>query len=390
MKSNLIKICVVTGSRADYGLLAPLMECIKREKGLQLQVLVTGMHLSPEFGLTYTYIEKDGFTINEKVEMLVSADTNTAIVTSMGIGLMGFVQAFNRLQPHWVIVLGDRFEILAAVVAAYTSKIPVAHLHGGELTEGALDDGFRHAITKMTYLHFTSTKAYRQRVIQLGESPSRVFNTGAIGIDNIKRLKLLSKDRLEKELDFTFSANSILVTYHPETLDEGVAQQHVQNLLWALDEIEGASILFTMPNADAGGRIIMRQIAAYVKKHPANTKVITNLGQLRYLSALQYVQLVAGNSSSGIIEVPYFKIPTVNIGSRQQGRLKTASVIDADTTFESISSALKKGLTQAFRNKCKVQRHIYGDGNASKKIVDILKKTGIPRSLKKTFYDLRP
>lgn len=388
MSKRLIKICVVTGSRAEYGLLKPLLLLIQKEKKFILQLMVTGMHLSPEFGLTYEDIEKDGFKIQEKIEMLISGDTDAATTKSMGVGLLSFADAFARLQPDWVVVLGDRFEILAVVIAAHTFKIPVAHLHGGELTEGAVDDAYRHAITKMSYLHFTATNVYKQRVIQLGESPDRVFNTGAIGIDNLKQIPLLSKEKLESDLGFIFKSKTILATYHPTTLEKEVNETHITNLLLALENIPGLSILFTMPNADAGGRLIMQKIKDFEKKNPNTVKAITNLGQTRYLSALQYVELVAGNSSSGIIEVPYFRIPTVNIGARQNGRLKPSSVIDSDNSTEGIVLAIKKGLSKSFRDKCKTQINLYGDGNAAMNIIRILKKTEVPYSIKKTFFDL--
>lgn len=388
MRKTKLTICVVTGSRAEYGLLQPLMQLIKEDKSIQLQILVTGMHLSPEFGLTWKQIKKDGFSIGEKVEMLLSADTDTAIIKSTGLGLMGFADAFQRLQPDWIVLLGDRFETFAAAIAAHLSKIPVAHLHGGELTEGATDDAMRHAITKMAYLHFTAAEVYRKRVIQLGESPERVFNTGAIGLDSIRRLNLLSKQALEKQLQFSLGSKSLLVTYHPATLEKNTAAAQISQLLQALDRLNDTKIIFTLPNADANGRIITERINQYVAQHPQQAKVFTSLGQLRYLSTLCYVSAVVGNSSSGIIEAPFFKIPTVNIGDRQAGRLKAASVIDTGTDTESILKSLKKAFSPVFVATCKKNVSLYGSGHAAALVVKTIKKFGKLGSIKKSFYDL--
>lgn len=388
MKGSRLKICIVTGSRAEYGLLYPLMRLIQKEPSMDLQLLVTGMHLSPEFGLTFRQIEADGFSIQEKVEMLLSGDTDTAIIKATGLGMIGFADAFYRLQPDWVVVLGDRFETFAAATAAHLGKIPIAHLHGGELTEGATDDAMRHAITKMAFLHFTSAEPYRKRVIQLGESPRRVFNVGAIGLDNIKGLKLLSKSELQKELDFPLDNKTALVTYHPITLEKDTAPRQVQHLLKALDQFPDIRILFTLPNADAGGRAIIRLIEEYVKKNSERARAFTSLGQLKYLSALQYVSVVVGNSSSGILEVPYFKIPTVNIGDRQTGRLKPPSVIDTGTDVKGITDGIRKAFLPSFAALSKRPSHIYGKGDTAPKILRIIQRIGKPASVKKTFHDL--
>ncbi len=388
MKGSRLKICIVTGSRAEYGLLYPLMRLVQKEPSMDLQLLVTGMHLSPEFGLTFRQIEADGFSIQEKVEMLLSGDTDTAIIKATGLGMIGFADAFHRLQPDWVVVLGDRFETFAAATAAHLAKIPIAHLHGGELTEGATDDAMRHAITKMAFLHFTSAEPYRKRVIQLGESPRRVFNVGAIGLDNIKGLKLLSKSELQKELDFTFGNRTALVTYHPITLEKDTATRQVQHLLKALDQFPDMRILFTLPNADAGGRSIIQLIEEYVKKNSARARAFTSLGQLKYLSALQYVSVVVGNSSSGILEVPYFKIPTVNIGDRQTGRLKPPSVIDTGTDVKAITEGIRKAFLPSFVTSSKKKSYVYGKGDTAPKILRIIQRIGKPASVKKTFHDL--
>lgn len=388
MKMPLLKLCIISGSRAEYGLLFPLMQLIKHDKSVELQLIVTGMHLSPEFGLTYQQIERDGFSIHEKVEMLLSGDTDTAIIKATGLGMIGFADAFRRLNPDWVILLGDRFETFAAASAAHLSKIPVAHLHGGELTKGAADDAMRHAITKMAYLHFTSAKPYRKRVIQLGESPQRVFNVGAIGIDSIHALPLLNKKKLEKEMGFSFNKISILVTYHPVTLEKKSAGQQMKNLLDALDHFPEVGIIFTLPNADADGRVIIELIKNYVIKNHHRAKAFPSLGQVKYLSTLQFVNAVVGNSSSGIIEAPCFKIPTVNIGDRQTGRIKPTSVIDTGTDVKSITAGIQKAFSKGFISASKKTTNPYGTGNTAPKILDRIKQVGKLSSIKKSFYDL--
>lgn len=386
--SSKLKLLAVTGSRAEYGLLKPLLQAILKVPTLQLQILVTGMHLSPEFGLTYKQIEKDGFRIDEKVEMLLSADTDTAIVKSTAIGMMGIVDALQRLKPDWVIILGDRFETFAAAFAAYQTKIPIIHLHGGELTEGATDDAMRHAITKMSFLHFTSTNEYRKRVIQLGESPDRVFNVGALGLEAFRTIKLLSKKELEAQLNLQFGKENFLITYHPATLEKVTAQQQVEELLKALDAFKYAKLIFTMPNADAGGRGIMELLNQYLEKNPGRVNVFTSLGQLRYLSLLKQVQVVIGNSSSGIIEVPQMQIPTINIGSRQQGRIKGKTIIDSNTDANSIIKAIRISLSPQFRTQCKNAKNPYKKNSTATSIIKSICKTGKPKSVKKSFFDL--
>ncbi len=388
MSVKQLKICVITGSRAEYGLLYPLLVKLKKDKAVQLQLVATGMHLSPEFGLTYRQIEADGFIIDEKVEILLSADTDSAITKSTGLGLIGFAASLQRLEPHWVILLGDRFETFAAATAAHLAKIPVAHLHGGELTEGATDDALRHAITKMAWLHFTSAEPYRQRVIQLGEDPKRVFTTGAIGLDNAKHMKLLTIGQLSKELEFSVTKDTLLVTYHPVTLEKNSASEQMKELLKALDAFPAYPVIFTLPNADANGRVITKLIHEYVERNPGRAKAFTSLGQLRYLSALKHVKAVVGNSSSGIIEAPFFKIPIINIGDRQSGRLKAGSVIDTGTRSESIIAGMQKAFSPLFAAQCKNTTHPYGDGDTAGRIINGIKKAGVPASIKKTFYDL--
>lgn len=383
-----MKICIVTGSRAEYGLLYPLLQRCRKDASVQLQLLVTGMHLLAAFGSTWEQIEKDGFRIDRKVDMLLAADTDAAITKSTGLGLIGMAGALEELQPDWVVLLGDRFETFAAAIAAHMAKIPIVHLHGGELTEGATDDAMRHAITKMAYLHCTATAAYRKRVIQLGEQPARVFNTGAIGIDNIRQLKLLSKTQLSKQLGFSIGDNTLLVTYHPVTLEHQSARQQMKALMKALESFGDYQYLFTLPNADAGGRVIIDCIQEFVQAHPGKAYAFPSLGQLRYLSALQFVQAVLGNSSSGLIEVPYFGKPTVNIGDRQKGRIRPASVIDTGVSVPAITAGISKALSPAFARKCRTVRSPYGNGQTAEKVLQLIKKTGRPLSVKKHFFDL--
>ena len=382
------KICVITGSRSEYDLLKPLIEEIEKDRDLQLQLIVTGMHLSPEFGLTYKQIEKNGFSIDEKIEIILSSDTSISISKSMGLSMISFAEAYDRLKPDIIVVLGDRFEIFSAVSAALVSRIPIGHIYGGELTQGAFDDSFRHSITKMSHLHFTSTESYRRRVIQLGEAPKRVFNVGALGIDNIKKTKLLPKQTLEKELNFKFKKQNLLVTFHPVTLEKNTSKKHFQNLLDAIDSLKDVSIIFTKANADTEGRVINKMIDDYVSKNSAQSRSFTSMGQLKYLSTMQFVDTVVGNSSSGIIEAPSFKIGTINIGDRQKGRVKARSVIDCDPTKEDIQSALRKLYSKEFQDNLKSIANPYSNGNTAEKIKNILNKYDISNIIKKSFYDI--
>ena len=384
-----MKVCVITGTRAEYGLLYWLMKEIQNDKDLELQVIATGMHLSPEFGLTYKEIEKE-FEINKKIEILLSSDTPVGISKSMGLAQISFAEAFDDLKPDIVVVLGDRFEIFAAVSAALVSRIPIAHIHGGEVTEGSVDEAFRHSITKMSHLHFTSTEEYRKRVIQLGEEPNRVFNVGAMGIENIKRLKLLSKEEFEKSINFKLNKKNILVTFHPVTLENATAKEQFSELLSAIDELDDTNIIFTKANADTDGRIINKMIDEYVAKNKNKAIAFTSLGQLRYLSALQFVDAVVGNSSSGILEAPSFKIGTINIGDRQKGRIKAKSVIDCEPKKESIQKAFAKLYSAKFQDMLKNVKNPYEqDGFPSKKIIKILKNTDVKNLIKKRFYDIK-
>ncbi len=382
------KICIVTGSRAEYGLLSRLMYAIKGDSALQLQIIATNMHLSPEFGLTYKEIERDGFHIDKKVQMLLSSDTPNATTKSVGLATIGFADAYEDLQPDLIVVLGDRFEILAAVTAALFFKIPVAHLHGGEITEGAYDDCIRHAITKMSHLHFTSTEAYRQRVIQMGEQPDRVFYVGAIGVENIKKVSLLSKKALEEDIHFTLSDKSLLVTYHPVTLENNTASVQCQNLLEALDEFPDYKVIFTLPNSDTDGRIIIQMVNEYVNQHSDRCMSIPSLGLKRYLSALKYVTAVVGNSSSGIIEVPSFGIPTLNIGNRQKGRIAARSVIHCGTSKQNIIDGLKLVLSNEQRSISKDCVNPYDKENTIEHIIEVLKNIPLRYLINKSFYNL--
>lgn len=381
------KICVVTGSRAEYGLLSGLMHAIQDDSELELQVIATNMHLSPEFGLTYRDIEADGFHIDKKVVMLLSSDTANATAKSVGLGFIGFADAYEDLKPDMIVVLGDRYEIVSAVSTALFYKIPVAHLHGGEITEGAYDDCIRHAITKMSHLHFTSTEEYRKRVIQLGEDPDRVFNVGAPGIENIKKVLLMGREELEATFDgFTFGDKCLLVTYHPVTLENETAAGQIRNLLLALDELPDYKVIFTLPNSDTDGRIIIKLINEYVAKHPGRAVAYPSLGLRRYLSALKYVKAAVGNSSSGIIEVPSFGIPTLNIGDRQRGRLAAESVVDCGTGKEEILSGLHKILSSDFSTEN--VRNPYEGKNTTADILHVLKTYPLEGLIQKSFYNL--
>lgn len=381
------KICVVTGTRAEYGLLYWLMKEIEADKELQLQLIVTGMHLSPEFGLTYKDIEKE-FKIDKKIEMLLSSDTTVGISKSMGLAQISFAETYEELKPDILVVLGDRYEIFSAVSAAMIARIPIAHLHGGETTEGAFDESIRHSITKMSHLHFTATDEYKNRVIQLGEHPNRVFNVGGMGIENIKRLKLLSKDEFEKSIDFKLNKKNILVTFHPVTLENSTAKEQFSELLDAIDELEDTNIIFTKANSDTDGRVINKMIDEYVTKNSHKSIGFTSLGQLRYLSALQYVDAVVGNSSSGLAEAPSFKIGTINIGDRQKGRIKAESVIDCKSNKESIKIAFNKLYSLEFQNILSNVQNPYGNGSASIQIIEEVKKVDLKYILKKSFYNL--
>ena len=382
------KICIITGTRAEYGLLYWLMKEVQNDDKLKLQIIVTGMHLSPEFGLTYKKIEKN-FKIDKKIEILLSSDTATGISKSMGLAQISFSEAFTDLKPDIIVLLGDRYELFSAASAAMIARIPIAHLHGGEASEGAIDEAIRHSITKMSYLHFTATDSYKKRVIQLGENPQRVFNVGGIGIENIKRNKLLTKDQFEKSISFKLNKKNILVTYHPVTLENKTTKKHFQELLDALESLKDTNIIFTKSNSDSDGRIINQMIDKYVNKNSDKSVGFYSLGQLRYLSALQYVDIVVGNSSSGLLEAPSFKIGTINIGDRQSGRIKAKSVIDCLPNSKLIKKTFEKIYSNKFQKHLKNIENPYDNGSASKKITKVLKKIELNDILKKTFFNIK-
>lgn len=381
------KICVITGTRAEFGLLRPLITLIAKDEELQLQLIATGMHLSPEFGYTLDEIITAGFVVDKKVECLLSSDSSVGISKSIALAISGFADALETLQPDLVVVLGDRTEILGAVIAAGMANIPIAHLHGGETTEGAYDEAIRHSITKFSHLHFTSTEAYRKRVIQLGEQPEMVFNVGAIGLDAVKKLKLLNKEEFEKSIGFKLKKRNVLITYHPVTLEKEAPIQTFENILQALDQLSEIGLIFTHANSDKNGRVINKMITEYVDIHRDKAVAFNSLGQLRYLSALQFVDFVIGNSSSGILEVPAFHIPTINIGDRQKGRICNESVINSNNSLEDIEKSITFALDKQFRETIQQQEMLYGNGTAAEKILKVIKEhTIIP--LKKSFYDI--
>lgn len=381
------KICVITGTRAEFGLLRPLIELIDKDEDFQLQLIATGMHLSPEFGYTLNEITDVGFVVDKKVECLLSSDTSVGVSKTIALAVSGFADALESLQPDLVVVLGDRTEILGAVIAAAMANIPIAHLHGGETTEGAYDEGIRHSITKFSHLHFTSTEAYRKRVIQLGEHPNTVFNVGAIGLDAIKKLKLLNREEFENSISFKLKKRNILITYHPVTLEKEAPIKTFENILTALNELRDTTLIFTHANSDKNGRIINKLITEYVDAHKDKAVAFKSLGQLRYLSALQFVDFVIGNSSSGILEVPAFYIPTINIGDRQRGRICNESVINSNNSLEDIKKSITFALDKTFRKKIQQQELLYGNGTAAEKIIQIIKEHN-HISIKKSFYNI--
>ncbi|QKF61907.1 UDP-N-acetylglucosamine 2-epimerase [Campylobacter curvus] len=382
------KICVVTGTRAEYGLLHPLLKAVQEEANLKLQLIVTGMHLSPEFGLTYKEIQKD-FKIDKKIEMLLSSDTAVGISKSMGLAQIGFSDAYDELKPDIVVLLGDRYEIFAAASAAMIAQIPIAHLYGGETTQGAFDESIRHSITKMSHIHFVSADEYKNRVIQLGENPKFVFNVGALGVENIKKLNFMSRDEFEKFINFKLNKKNIIVTFHPVTLENATAKAQFDEILSAINELKDTNIIFTKANSDTDGRIINKMIDDYVKKNADRSVAFTSMGQTGYLNALKFVDVVVGNSSSGIMEAPSFKKATIDIGDRQKGRIKANSVIECEPIKNEILKAFKKAYSKEFQKNLKSISNPYENGNTSSKIVKILKEINLDGILKKKFYDIK-
>ena len=385
------RIGIMTGTRAEYGLLKPLMQEINKDNDLELYLIVSGMHLSPEFGMTYKEIEEDGFEINAKVEMLLSSDSPAGISKSIGLGVIGFADEFQRADLDMLILLGDRYEALSAAICAMVMRIPIAHLHGGELTEGAIDEGIRHSITKMSYLHFTSTEQYRNRVIQLGENPERVFYVGALGVENIKKINLMTKEELEKSIHFEIDENTVVVTYHPVTLENNTVEEQFLNLLKVLDRNPKIRMIFTKANADTNGRIVNDLIDKYAAQNSERACAFMSLGQKRYLSALKYCRIVIGNSSSGIIEAPSFGKPIINIGDRQKGRICADSVINCGYTQQEIQQAMETALTEEFENKARNCRNPYEKENTAANIISVIKDYLLNDKikLKKGFYDIK-
>ena len=381
------KICVVTGTRAEYGLLCRLMKEINADSDLDLQIIVTGAHLSPEFGLTYREIERDGFHIDEKIEMLLSSDTPVGITKSMGIELISFAEAFERLKPDIVVLLGDRYEMLIVAIAAMMSNIPIAHIAGGDVTEGAIDDSIRHCITKLSHVHFAATDEHVRRIKQLGENPKFIYEVGALGLDNIVRMKFLPLAELEKSIGFALGEKFFLVTYHPVTIKDYAVSNALQNLFDALDNFPDFKVLFTKSNSDAGGMSINRQIDDYVAKNFNRVFACSSLGQLRYLSAMKYCSAVVGNSSSGIWEAPALKVPTVNIGARQQGRHREISIIDCSEESSRIADAIRKATSTQFRNSIQNMQIKHMDGNIAVRVKNILRDVSLDGICKKHFFD---
>ncbi|MFA5815506.1 MAG: UDP-N-acetylglucosamine 2-epimerase [Bacteroidales bacterium] len=381
------KICVITTNRAEYGLLYWLMKGIQSDPFFQLQVVVTGAHLSPEFGSTIDRIREDGFKVDRSFDLELFGDKVLDITHSLALALEGFGASFQTLKPDLIVILGDRFEILGAATAALIANIPVAHLHGGELSEGAIDDAIRHAVTKLSHLHFAAAEPYRNRIIQLGEQPERVFMVGGLGIDSINKINLLTRTELEKAIGLTFNNHNLLITYHPETLDSGRAGVQIGELLAALDKLADTHLIFTMPNADTGHRIIVEKIQSYVQSRENRSILIPSMGQLNYLSTMKLVDAVVGNSSSGIIEAPSFGIGTINIGKRQDGRIRAVSVIDCDTSEEDITKAFEKLYSASFQQLLKNVENPYGTGGAAEKILSVLKEVDMNDLIIKRFYD---
>lgn len=380
------KICIVTGTRAEYGLLYWLMKEIAADSDLQLRIIATGMHLSPEFGLTYQRIETDGFTINAKVEMLLSSDSPAGIAKSVGLGVIGFADVLDRLKPDILVMLGDRFEIFAAAQAAMVARIPIAHIHGGETTEGAYDESIRHAVTKMAQWHFVAAEPYRKRVIQMGEAPEHVFNLGAPGLDHMTNLQWLDRSELETALDISLGHPLFLVTYHPVTLESESPVAAMTELLAAVDQFPEATVILTYPNADTGGRALIDCVNAWVCQRASRAKAFVSLGHERYLSLMREVDVVIGNSSSGLTEAPALKKATVNIGDRQKGRLKATSVIDVAENRTEIAVAMRKALSDEFRSALANTVSLYGSGNVSARIKERLKTVQL--GVQKSFFDI--
>ena len=385
MKKN---IYIVTGSRADYGLMQILINKLHSNKNIRLKIFVTGMHLSPEFGNTYKEILKDGFKIEKKVRILSSDDTPTAISNSISLGIKRFAKIFDNAKPDLLIVLGDRYEILSTVIAANFHQIPIAHIGGGYTTLGVYDEWMRHSITKMSWLHFVSDFSCKKRVVQLGENPKRVFITGSLGIDRLRHTKLLTKKQIEKKMRFKFNKKNILITYHPVTLEKNTSASQFREILLAISKLKDTKLIFTYPNSDTFGRIVINMIKKFVSSRKCDSIQFPSMGHINYLSVLNNVDCILGNSSSGIIEAPSLKIPTINIGDRQEGRFKASSVIDIKPKRNLILQSINKIYGKKFRKKLKYIYNAYEHKNSSNKIYKIIKNIIIPSELKKSFYNI--
>ncbi len=384
-----VKICVITATRAEFGLIKPVIQKLVEVPEFAVKIVATGMHLSPEFGLTYKEIEECGFTVDRKIEMQLSSDSTVAVAKTMGLAMISFSDYFSEEKPDYVMISGDRYEAMAVATTAMVMRIPIIHLFGGETTEGAIDECIRHSISKMSYLHFVTTEAYRKRVVQLGENPDRVFVVGGTGSENVREQKLLTKDELEKQLKFSLKDKYVVVTLHSVTLENNTADDQVKELLLACDKHPELKYVFTKANSDAGGRIINLALEEYCKTHE-NARVYESLGYIRYLSAVKYCTFVLGNSSSGIMEVPSLGVPTVDIGDRERGRIRAKSVINCAPDHKSIISAMDKALTKEFSEFCKTVDNPYAAKQTSSEIVRIIKEHVLKENvdLKKKFYDV--
>lgn len=382
------RICVYTSTRAEYGLLRGVLKEIESAPTLQLQILASGMHLSPEFGMTIQEIRADGFEPDETIDILLSNDTPVAICKSMGLAMIGYGEALQRLKPDIVVVLGDRFETFCMAAAAQVCRVPVAHIHGGETTEGVIDEAFRHSITKMSHLHFASCDAYRQRIIQLGEFPDRVFNVGALGVENIRRTSLMERSDLAESIGFNLERPYFLVTFHPVTLEKTTAEGQFQSLLDALDCLPKFNVILTKANADTDGRVINRMIDEYSEKRAERCLAVASLGALRYLSTMKYAAAVIGNSSSGIMEAPSLNVSTVNIGDRQKGRVRAESVVDCEPSVAPIEAAILKVISPGFQQTLKDVSNPYDKSGTAREIVSEITAVDPAGLLQKRFCDI--
>lgn len=383
------KVCFFTGTRADYGIMSRLMRRVAEAPDCLLQIVATNMHLSPEYGLTYREIEADGFHIDKRVEMLLSSDTRNGIVKSMGLSMVGFADAIDDLKPDLAVILGDRYEMLAAAEACLIYNVPIAHIGGGELTLGAFDDAIRHSITKLSHLHFATTDEYRNRIIQMGETPEHVFNFGGLANDNIINEPVMKKVELEESIGFKLDKAFLLVTYHPVTLENNSSATQINNLLAALEEyLPNYKIIFTMPNSDAGSEVIAEKIKTFVNKNKENTISFVSLGRKRYYSALKYCSAVVGNSSSGLSEAPSFHVPTLNIGNRQKGRIMCESVVDVEVTQDSIKRGLAKVLSKDFMEYVKTRRCPFEKKGTLENMFEVIAHYPLENIIEKKFHNI--